>query len=106
MTSRGLFASFGASSGFSGAAFWEWCKTPTAMSAIAFVGSVASTLISYELARWNETRRADVERRRELWHLERLAKLSELARDSKLTVAELQALDDLDGPHSPPTTRP
>jgi len=71
MESRGLFATFGASSGFSGVAFVEFIKIPTVAGALAFLGSVASTLISFELARRSENRRADYERQRELRELER-----------------------------------
>lgn len=98
MVFRGLFASFGASSIFSAVAFEEWLKAPSIGSALAFAGSAASALISYELAKRIEAHREDLDAKREKRHIERLQKLAELAQTSHLSVQELQALDDLDGP--------
>jgi hypothetical protein len=61
MHHRALFASFGASSGFSGAALWEWARSPSAASALAFVGSVASTVFAWFLARRQDAARAQLD---------------------------------------------
>lgn len=59
MYNRAIFATSGASTGFSAAALWEWARTPSAASSLAFVGSVASTLVGWYLARRAELRERD-----------------------------------------------
>jgi hypothetical protein len=58
MHTRAVIASAGASSGFSAAALWEWITSPSTASAVAFVGSFASTAIGWYMARRGEINRA------------------------------------------------
>jgi hypothetical protein len=65
MHHRAIYASFGASSGFSGAALWEWLMSPSTASGLAFVGSTASTVVGWLLAQRSEINRARLEREKE-----------------------------------------
>ncbi len=71
MNYNGLYASAGASGGFSFAALLEWAKSPSTVSGLAFIGSAASTLIGWLLARRAQIARANFEIERERRAMER-----------------------------------
>jgi len=68
---NGLYASAGASGGLSVAALFEWAKSPSTLSALAFIGSAVSTLIGWLLARRAEIARANLDIERERRAMER-----------------------------------
>lgn len=68
---NGIYASAGASGGFSFAAFLEWAKSPSTVSGLAFFGSALSTLVGWLLARRAEIARANLEIERDRRAMER-----------------------------------
>lgn len=86
---RALVASFGASSGFSAAALWEWARSPSAASALAFVGSIASTIYAWFLARRQDAARAQLEIERIKRDTEREQRVADAI--AAIQIAHLQA---------------
>lgn len=86
MMNNSLYASTGFSGGFSLAAMVEWARSPSTLSAAAFIGSTLATVIGWVLARRAEIKRANLELERERRAMER----------------ESRFLDALYGKHSSP----
>lgn len=87
MHSNAIFASSGATTGFSLVALSEWIASPTTGAGLAFLGSVATTAFSWYLARRADAARSKIE-------LEREAR--EESRRQKDLDAAAQAKRDLD----------
>ncbi len=66
MHDRGILFATGSSAGFSFAAFVEFLKHVNAGSALALVGSIASTALAWYITRRTEMVQAEIERQHQL----------------------------------------
>jgi hypothetical protein len=76
MQDRGIFFATGTSAGFSFAALMEFLRQVNVGSALALIGSIASTVAAWYITRRSEMIRADIERQH---HLRQAARDEDMA---------------------------
>ena len=88
---RGVLLASGSSAAFAGGALWEFMRRVDWPSAIALVGSIASTAVAWYISRRAELTRAEIERERLLRQAQRDEQFADLLNELRIAQARREA---------------